>query len=202
MNNIEKNHFKNKIIKEKKKVKDLIEQLKENDAIDSNEEFANELSTYDNHTGDLGEELFNKEKSIAIKGNEYNILNKIENALKAVENGSYGICEGCGKSIPKERLEFLPYANQCVKCQEKENELQSNDVISKINKDEFLKNPFNYGVNDYRDKTYFDCEDSLQSVDRINYIDGVPEYDYDNEEFYVEPIESISNEEYKKQLPD
>ncbi|SFA88182.1 TraR/DksA C4-type zinc finger protein [Clostridium frigidicarnis] len=202
MNNIEKDYFKNKLIKEKKKVEALIDQLKENEAIDSNEEFASELSTYDNHTGDLGEELFNKEKSIAIKGNEYHILNKIETALKSIENEKYGICEGCGKNIPKERLEFLPYANQCVKCQEKENELQSDNVLSKINKDEFLKNPFSYGINDYRDKTYFDCEDSLQSVDRINYIDGVPEYEYDNDEVYVEPIEAISNEEYKKQLPD
>jgi DnaK suppressor protein len=43
----------------------------------------------------------------------------IRRALEKVDNGTYGICEGCGKRIPKKRLEAQPDAIYCVKCQDK-----------------------------------------------------------------------------------
>jgi len=44
-------------------------------------------------------------------------IERIECALDALQNGTYGICEGCNQAIPKKRLEFLPYATHCVDCQ-------------------------------------------------------------------------------------
>ncbi len=41
----------------------------------------------------------------------------IDSALSRIELGKYGICLKCGKKIPRERLEALPYALMCVECQ-------------------------------------------------------------------------------------
>ena len=43
-------------------------------------------------------------------------LKQIDNALERIRNGKYGICLGCGKEIPRERLEAIPYAFMCVNC--------------------------------------------------------------------------------------
>ena len=41
----------------------------------------------------------------------------IENALKRMKKGEYGVCEGCGSNIPLARLQALPYATHCIECQ-------------------------------------------------------------------------------------
>ena len=44
-------------------------------------------------------------------------LSRIEYALERMRNGHFGTCEGCGTSIPMARLNALPYATYCIKCQ-------------------------------------------------------------------------------------
>jgi DnaK suppressor protein len=44
-------------------------------------------------------------------------LSRIEYALERMRDGQYGICDGCGCSIPMARLNALPYATYCIKCQ-------------------------------------------------------------------------------------
>lgn len=51
---------------------------------------------------------------------EEELLRKIENALRRIREGTYGACEECGDEIRHERLEALPFANLCVKCQQLE----------------------------------------------------------------------------------
>jgi DnaK suppressor protein len=46
-------------------------------------------------------------------------LAKIDDAIARITDGSYGGCEGCGKPIPLARLQALPYATLCIKCQVK-----------------------------------------------------------------------------------
>ncbi len=47
-------------------------------------------------------------------------LQLIDSALARIENGKYGICMKCGKKIPRERLEAIPYALLCVECKTRE----------------------------------------------------------------------------------
>ena len=44
-------------------------------------------------------------------------LRQIEDALKRMAQGRYGLCDSCGEAIPTARLQALPYAQRCVKCQ-------------------------------------------------------------------------------------
>src|ERR1700690_2627261 len=64
---------------------------------------------------DVGTEAFEQELTLNLLGNEKSVLEQIEAALKRIEDGSYGRCEGCDKEIPKARLEAIPYAALCVK---------------------------------------------------------------------------------------
>ena len=46
-------------------------------------------------------------------------LASIDQALERMREGTYGVCEGCGSSIPLARLQALPYATCCIECQRK-----------------------------------------------------------------------------------
>lgn len=45
------------------------------------------------------------------------VLKEIEDAFTRIDDGTYGICVGCAKPVPAERLEILPYTRHCVACQ-------------------------------------------------------------------------------------
>ncbi|VAX34340.1 hypothetical protein MNBD_NITROSPIRAE03-339 [hydrothermal vent metagenome] len=51
-------------------------------------------------------------------------LNKIDEALRKLNEGTYGICEDCGSEISEERLKIIPFAIYCVDCMEKREELE------------------------------------------------------------------------------
>lgn len=53
-------------------------------------------------------------KELSLEQNTLDLLGKVEWALEKIENGTYGICEVCGKSIPLARLDVLPYTTFCV----------------------------------------------------------------------------------------
>ncbi|MFJ8470200.1 TraR/DksA family transcriptional regulator [Streptomyces swartbergensis] len=46
-------------------------------------------------------------------------LKEIDAAFVRLQQGTYGVCQGCGRSIPVERLEILPYVRCCVPCQQR-----------------------------------------------------------------------------------
>jgi DnaK suppressor protein len=55
-------------------------------------------------------------KELSIEQNTLDLLSKANRALERIDAGTYGICESCGKAIPVERLEALPYSTLCVEC--------------------------------------------------------------------------------------
>ncbi len=55
-------------------------------------------------------------KELSIEQNTVDLLRKANRALERIDAGTYGICESCGKAIPVERLEALPYSTLCVEC--------------------------------------------------------------------------------------
>ncbi|HOJ98462.1 MAG TPA: TraR/DksA family transcriptional regulator [Termitinemataceae bacterium] len=47
-------------------------------------------------------------------------LKAIDNALSRIQQGKYGLCIKCGKKIPQDRLEAIPYALMCIECKSSE----------------------------------------------------------------------------------
>lgn len=204
MNKEELTYYKNKLNKEKKRIIDLINQLDDNGVTRFNAEVASELSFYDNHPSDIASETFEVEKGRALEANERALLDKIDDAVRAIDEGSYGKCKKCGKEIDKERLDFLPYALNCIKCEDVVSTIKTYNSNQRVVEESVIGNPFGhksrYGD---KDEIGFDEEDSYQSVGRFNEIRNEPQYEYDyDDDNYVEEIEKISNEQYKNQLPD
>ena len=76
-----------------------------------------ELAHVDNHPADIGTELHDEEleETTAVFLEEEE--RRIDEARSALADGSYGICKGCGRQIPPERLEAVPEAVRCLDCQ-------------------------------------------------------------------------------------
>lgn len=68
----------------------------------------------DDAVADAGTATFEREKDLSIENNILDLLQKIDRALKRMDVGTYGICERCGKVIPKARIRALPYADLCI----------------------------------------------------------------------------------------
>ena len=76
-----------------------------------------ELSDYPDHPADLGTETFEMEKAFSVRQNARDLLERVEDALRKIDGGTYGICSNCRKPIPEGRLLALPSAIYCVPCQ-------------------------------------------------------------------------------------
>lgn len=143
-----------------------------------------ELSLYDNHPADIGDELFERSKDVALRDNENILLANVKKALDKINQHTYGYCEKCGKLINLERLEAIPWADQCLKCQQATE--QSEDHVDRPIEEELLTPPFKRNFLDQDDENFvgFDGEDSLQAVLRYGSSDspqdipGVNDYDH------------------------
>jgi DnaK suppressor protein len=71
---------------------------------------------------ELGTGNFDQELTLSMLGSEEDVLKEIEAAIVRIDDGSYGWCKECGKRIPKNRLDAIPYAAECVRCASKQEE--------------------------------------------------------------------------------
>lgn len=78
-----------------------------------------DLSGHPLHIADMSEGIYEQEVEIYEVENISNIIFEIDEAILRIERETYGICEKCKNEIGKERLEILPFAKLCIKCQEK-----------------------------------------------------------------------------------
>jgi RNA polymerase-binding transcription factor DksA len=81
---------------------------------ESERESLSELSGADQHQADIGTETFDREKDLSILEQVEAELADVAHALERLDDGTYGVCEACGKPIGDERLEALPAARFCV----------------------------------------------------------------------------------------
>jgi DnaK suppressor protein len=70
--------------------------------------------TGDQHLADHASDTLDHEMDWTLEENAEHILTEIDRALAQLEQGTYGTCMACGRPIPEERLEALPYATLCV----------------------------------------------------------------------------------------
>jgi RNA polymerase-binding transcription factor DksA len=72
------------------------------------------------HMAELGSDNFEQEFTLGLMEAEGDTLGLIESALERIEDGSYGRCVQCEGTIPKARLNAIPYTPVCIKCAEKQ----------------------------------------------------------------------------------
>jgi DnaK suppressor protein len=77
-----------------------------------------ELSSMPFHMADAGSDNFEQEFALDLMDSEKKMLVEINDALRRIDEGAFGVCEGNGESIPKARLNAIPWARFCVACAE------------------------------------------------------------------------------------
>lgn len=91
------------------------------DSLKSQRDSSGDLSAYTFHMADVAQDSYDREFSLGIAANvQQKMLYAIDEALKRIEDKTYGTCVSCEKPIAKQRLMAIPYANLCVECQAKE----------------------------------------------------------------------------------
>ncbi len=89
-----------------------------NDSLNrSQKDSSGDLSSHSFHMADQGTDNFDREFAANLLSSEQDVLYEIDEALRRIDQGTYGICEMSGKPIEKERLKFLPFARYCVAVQ-------------------------------------------------------------------------------------
>lgn len=76
-----------------------------------------EASAFGMHQADAGSDAYDRDFALNLLSQEQDALYEIEEALKRIEAGTYGVCEISGEIIPLERLEAIPFARCTVACQ-------------------------------------------------------------------------------------
>ncbi|MGH8020123.1 MAG: TraR/DksA family transcriptional regulator [Opitutaceae bacterium] len=76
----------------------------------SSREDSGDLSGYGQHMADAGTDNFDRDFALSLVSNEQEALYEIEEAIKRIKSGTYGICENTGKPISKDRLLAVPFA--------------------------------------------------------------------------------------------
>ena len=76
-----------------------------------------ETSAFGMHQADAGSDAYDRDFALSMLSKEQGSLYEIDEALKRVEDGSYGVCDLCQKPIKHERLEALPFTRYTVDCQ-------------------------------------------------------------------------------------
>ena len=76
-----------------------------------------EASAFGMHQADAGSDAYDRDFALSLLSQEQDALYEIDQALKRIELGTYGICEMSSKPIPRARLEAIPFARFTVECQ-------------------------------------------------------------------------------------
>ncbi|QUW23221.1 TraR/DksA C4-type zinc finger protein [Sporosarcina sp. Marseille-Q4063] len=144
---------------------------------ESQKETLGELSSYDNHPADMGTALFEREKDLALHEHAESELGKVDIALEAMAEGSYGKCQVCNKDIPFERLITVPYTTFCVEhAAIKEQSVEEDAAINEV------ENPFE----STRDTRSIDYQNSFHAVAEFGTSDAPSDFIDSEKQTYMD----------------
>ena len=108
-------HARQLIVSEKERLESLVrEREAEGIGTQSETDQISELSSLDQHQGDIGTETFEREKDFSLLEQLEAEIGDLDAALRKIDEGTYGICEVCGRAIEPERLEAVPGTRTCI----------------------------------------------------------------------------------------
>ena len=109
-----------KLLQQKKsELMESLDSIQTNAIYTSHSDQTGELSGVGtNHLADAASDINALETNFGLAEREGKLLRYIEEAIKRVDDGTYGVCKGCGDLIPKARLQAVPTATRCVDCKQ------------------------------------------------------------------------------------
>jgi DnaK suppressor protein len=106
--------LKEKLLAERKDLRAQLDELEELSFGSNQSDISGEMG-FDEEYADAGTATFERERDLSLVNNLRDLMERIDKALAKIEEGTYGLCDRCGKPIEKLRLKALPYANLCIK---------------------------------------------------------------------------------------
>ena len=206
-------HFRNILQRQEGEIGHTIQLMKENKDAEQDKYSPTELSNYDNHPAELGTQLYEVEFNSALKVHEEHMLKDIHDALGRINDGTFGKCAFCGKEIDRERLEAVPYTRLCIDCEEDKAVTPQMLRRSRPNEEKVLDAPMgrkylnkreddeHEGMDQFNDLMKYGSSDTPQDLGGYNDYEDYYTNDVDRQGV-VDEMDSVSNEEYKKQLPE
>lgn len=113
-------HFRKLLEAFRKKIAGDLAHLEKDTLNLSQRDASGDLSGYSLHMADMATDNFDREFNLGLASSEQQILNQIDEALRRIDEGRFGICEICAKPISQKRLVAVPYTRFCIKCQSEE----------------------------------------------------------------------------------
>jgi DnaK suppressor protein len=107
-------HFRQLLLQKRREILGNVSEIEGEALRKSRLDASGDLSSMPIHMADLGTDNFEQEFSLELMNGARRLLTEINDALNRIETGTYGICEGTGKPIPKARLEAQPWARYSV----------------------------------------------------------------------------------------
>ena len=150
------NKYKKELQKEKDNLTKLISNMQDNTLFGNTQNTTSEryssgeLSSYDNHLGDMGTEVFMQDMQNSLTNHEKGRLYQVDKALDRIENGTYGICEIWKNHIDEDRLDLIPETDLCSNCAQKHDNLPLDTEHVDLN---FVNKGCNFYSQDLKDLT-------------------------------------------------
>ncbi|MBI3325050.1 MAG: TraR/DksA C4-type zinc finger protein [Candidatus Omnitrophica bacterium] len=116
MNKQQLKEFRDLLMQERSKVAGEIRSIAQ-DASKNPREASGDLSAYTVHMADMSADTYEREMAMNIVSSEQEVLYQIEDAIKRIDDGTYGTCLQCNKPITMSRLKAVPYTAMCIECQ-------------------------------------------------------------------------------------
>ncbi|MFH1777418.1 MAG: TraR/DksA C4-type zinc finger protein [Candidatus Omnitrophota bacterium] len=112
--------YKEKLIKLREGVSQELQSLGKDSIGLSQRDAAGDLSGYTYHMADVATDNYERDLSGNLATTGQKALYDIDAAIEKINNNTYGKCEVCNVDISKQRLNALPYAKLCKKCQQQQ----------------------------------------------------------------------------------
>lgn len=115
--------YREKLLNLKDDILKQMREISEDTLMKTQKDISGDISGYSLHLADVASDNYERDFNLSLVSKERKIIMEIDEALKRIDEGTYGICQMSGKPIAKSRLQAIPYARYTKKCQEKlENE--------------------------------------------------------------------------------
>ena len=111
--------FKKIILKKKDAALGDLQHITDDTLKKSQKEASGDMSGYTYHMADVATDNYDREFSLGLASNERKALYELDDALKRIEDETFGFCDDCKGPIARIRLKAVPSARLCIKCQEK-----------------------------------------------------------------------------------
>lgn len=109
---LDADRFRARLVEERGRVVGALENLRSENSGSMDDEV--DESHFDNHLAETASVTTDREIDYSLEESEARVLAAIDAALERIDEGTYGLCERCGRAIETERLEALPWATLCI----------------------------------------------------------------------------------------